>query len=102
MKRLVLRVAQLYLFPLALCCAAVVYSRPPSITAMLRQHGIDTCDSRPCLLGVTPGKTLWRDAETLLAERAKISRESQWISVEFGGHSRAVIPRYKVDATISD
>ncbi len=99
MKRLALLAIFLFLVTLTVCVGAVVYARSqPERVA----NGIDICDARPCLLGVTPGVTAWNDAHTLLARHSTSSRQDRWISVEIDDYTRAIVPRYKSSRSISD
>jgi hypothetical protein len=101
-KRLALLAIYVCLVILTICSGAVAYARSRPAPALLQRKGIDTCESKPCLLGVTPGITAWNDAHTMLAQRSTSSREDRWISVELDEYTRAIVPRYKSDRTISD
>ncbi len=102
MKRLALLVTRLSLIPTILCFATIAFARSQRVPAALQAKGIDICDSRPCLLGVTPGITLWNDAQAMLDQGRKSHRENSWISIEIDDYTHAVLPRYKYDATITD
>jgi hypothetical protein len=104
MKRLLFWSALLFTVNLFICIPVVMIGRTSHIVPNeAATNGLGLCSGMPCLMGVQPGKTLWRDASALIRQCPGVEiRESngQVIEILTAGHMQAVFHPDLINSTV--
>lgn len=79
----------LMVFWLGLSAVSISIGQSQPLPADIRAADLDMCDDQPCVLGVIPGRTLWRDAQELLSIQtgSDIQEKSIMVPVEPGAEA---------------
>ncbi len=85
------RIVVVCLLMCTLIGSTVLYSRTHAGPNPLHAYGLDTCDGKPCFMGITPGVTSWAQARLMRPTGAKQDEYARSFVVPIAGTQVGII-----------